>query len=233
MSPIFLTAPQGSADWFQGRCGATTASMFAEARKRLKSGPNKGDFSVAAHNYAFKLAVERVSGQLLDEPDFDPWQARRGRELEPEARLLYEERYEVLTEQVGLALTEDRLFGASVDSLIGDDGIQEIKCFLAPAKLKGILLDGDIGDCIDQVQGGLWITGRKWCDFTLYCPALAAIGRELTVIRVERDDEFIAELEPDLLAFNDLVESYREKLAGPVDPIPLIEEVETAEGCFA
>lgn len=230
MSCIYLTAPQGSTEWFEGRRGAITASMFAEVRKRLKSGPNKGDFSSAAHNYAFKLAVERISGELLDEPDFDPWQARRGRELEPEARLLYEERYEVLTEQVGLALTEDRVFGASVDSLIGDHGIQEIKCFLAPAKLKGILLDEDIGDCMDQVQGGIWISGREWCDFTLYCPALKTIGRELTVIRVHRNDDYIAAMEPELWEFNELVESYRAQLTGPA--APAIEE-ETAEGCFA
>lgn len=233
MSCIYLNSPQGSDQWYQDRCAAITASMFSEARKRLKSGPNKGDFSQAAHNYAFKLAVERISGQLLDEPDFDPWQARRGRELEPEARLLYEERYEVLTEQVGLALTEDRLFGASVDSLIGDDGIQEIKCFLAPAKLKGILLDGDIGECMDQVMGGLWISGRQWCDFTLYCPALSNIGRDLTVIRVHRDDDYIAGMEPELLEFNALVESYRSKLANTGLPVTEPVEEETAEGIFA
>lgn len=232
MSCIHLTAPQGSTEWFEGRKGAITASMFAEVRKRLKSGPSKGDFSAAAHNYAFKLAVERISGELLDEPDFDPWQARRGRELEPEARLLYEERYEVLTEQTGLALTEDRIFGASVDSLIGETGIQEIKCFLAPAKLKSILLDQDIEDCMDQVQGGLWITGASWCDFTLYCPALRPIGRELTVIRVERDDNYIAAMEPELWEFNELVESYRAQLTEPAAPAPAIVE-ETAEGCFA
>jgi hypothetical protein len=203
--------------------------MYFEARKRLKSGPNKGDYSSAAHDYAFKLAVERISGQLLDEPQFDSWQARRGRELEPEARLLYEERYEVLTEQTGLALTEDRLFGASVDSLIGDDGIQEIKCFLAPSKIKSILLDGDIGECMDQVQGGMWITGAAWCDFTLYCPALKSIGRDLTVIRVPRDDNYIAEMEPELLAFNELVESYRTRLGGAEPEV--IEEV--AQEIFA
>ena len=212
MSCIHLNAPQGSDEWFHGRCGAITASMFAEARKRLKSGPNKGDFSKAGHDYAFKLAVERLSGELLDDPQFDPWQARRGRELEPEARMAYESRQEVLVEQTGLALTEDRLFGASVDGLVDDDGSVEIKCFLSPGKLSPILLDGDIGDCTDQVQGGMWITGRKWCDFILYCPALSCIERDLTVIRVERDDDFIAGLESDLMEFNRLVGTYMHKL---------------------
>lgn len=210
---VHISCTQGSEDWFQNRCGAITASMFNTARTKLKSGANKGDYSKAAHDYAFKLAVERISGQLLDDPQFDPWQARRGRELEPTARLAYEERKGVLVEQTGLALTEDRLFGASVDGLVDDDGSVEIKCFLAPSKLKDIILDGDIGDCIDQVQGGLYITGRLWCDFVLYCPALKCVNKDLEIIRIERDDDFIAELESDLLEFNGLVEMYKGKLA--------------------
>jgi hypothetical protein len=212
MSCIYLEAPQGSEAWLTGRAAAITASMAAECRKRLKSGPNKGDYSKAAHDYAFKLAVERISGELLDDPQFDPWQARRGRELEPEARLLYEERRGVLVEQAGLALTEDRKFGASVDGLVGDDGAVEIKCFLAPAKLAPILLCGDIGDCADQVQTGMWITGRKWMDFVLYAPALSCINRHLTIIRIDRNDNHIAQLETDLLEFDKLVEQYKENL---------------------
>jgi len=195
MSCIHLLAPQGSPEWFADRIGAATGSMFAECRKRLKSGANKGDFSQSAKDYAFKLAVERISGELLDDPQFDPWQARRGRELEPVARLLYEERHLVLVEQTGLALTEDRIFGASLDGLINLDGNLEIKCFLAPAKLAPILLDNDIGDCKDQVQGGMWIDGRKWTDFALFCPALRTVKKELKVIRIERDDDYIAEME--------------------------------------
>src|SRR5690606_6785212 len=113
MSCIHLDAPQGSTEWFAGRLGAITASMATECRKTLKSGANKGDYSQKARDYGFKLAVERISGELLDDPQFDPWQAKRGRELEPEARLAYEETMAVLVEQTGLALTEDRLFGAS------------------------------------------------------------------------------------------------------------------------
>ena len=213
MSCIHIEAPQGSVQWFEGRYGAITASMFSECRKRLKSGPNKGDFSQAAKDYAFKLAVERLSGQLLDDPQFDPWQARRGRELEPEARLAYEDRKGVLVEQTGLALTEDRLFGASVDGLVDDDGSVEIKCFLAPSKLAPILLEKEIGDCMDQIQGGLWITGRQWCDFILYCTALACVARDLTVIRVNRDDNYIATMVDDLVEANRLVETYMQKIS--------------------
>lgn len=212
MSCIHLIAPQGTTEWFHGRCGAITGSMFGEARKRLKSGENKGDFTAAGKSYAFKLAIERISGELLDVPQFETWQMKRGNELEPEARLKYEEKQAVLVEQTGLALTEDRLFGSSVDGLVDDDGIIEIKCFVDPTKLQSILINGDIGEVMDQVQGSLWVTGRKWADFILYCPQLACIGKDLTIIRFNRDENYIADLEQDLIKFNDLVNEYETKL---------------------
>lgn len=212
MSCMHLFAPQGTDGWFAERIGAVTASMFTECRKTLKSGANKGEYSQKAKDYAFKLAVERISGELFDDPQFDPWQAKRGRELEPEARLEYEQLKGVLVEQTGLALLEDRLFGASVDGLVDEDGNIEIKAFLAPAKIAPILFEEDIGDCIDQIQGGLWITGRKWCDFILYCPALKCINKHITVIRIHRDEEYIAELELDMIRFNSYVNRLVEKL---------------------
>lgn len=214
MSCIYYDSPQGSEQWFNDRCGAATGSKFNECRGKYKSGKNAGQFLKTAQDYAFKLAYERITGCLLEDPEFTPWQARRGNELEPEARLKYEECQSVLVEQAGLAKTEDGLFGASVDGLVDDDGQIEIKCFLSPTKLSAILLSGDIADCMDQVQGGLWITGRKWCDFILYCPALVKIGKDLTIIRVMRDDNYIAELEKDLLEFNQLVNEYEAKLRG-------------------
>lgn len=212
MSCLLLVAPQGSNIWFQERAGAITGSKFTVARGRYKSGTNKGEFKKDAQDYAFKLAYERITGELLDDPEFSPWQAKRGNELEPEARLEYEERQGILVEQVGLALTEDRHYGSSVDGLVDEDGILEVKCFLSPSKLAAIILSGDIGDCVDQVQGGLWITGRRWCDFVLYCPALRKINKHLTIHRIYRDEEYIAELESDLQEFNKLVESYKTKL---------------------
>ena len=139
---------------------------------------------------------------------------RRGRELEPEARILHEKKRGILVDQTGIALTDDRLFGASVDGLIDEDGSSEYKCFISPKSLMPILLDNDIENCIDQVQGQLWITGRKWADFVLYCPALKVIDRDLTITTVQRDDEYIDALESDLLEFNKLVEEYQNTLKG-------------------
>lgn len=208
MSFQFIECNQGDAVWHQSRCGAITASMFSVCRERLKSGANKGDFSAAAKKYAFKLAFERISGQLMEEDKFETFEMRRGRELEPEARLAHEEARGILVEQCGFALSEDGLFGCSVDGLIGDDIISEYKCFVSPTSLMPILLERDISDCMDQVQGGMWVTGRKGAHFVLYCPGLKKVNKHLTIFDVPRDDNYIEHMERDLLAFNALVNQY-------------------------
>ena len=206
------TSPQGSIQWLEDRAGVITASMFFECRKRLKSGPNKGDFTVSARQYAFKLACERISGSLLDDVKFDTWQMKRGRELESDARFEHEFRKGILVEQAGFVISDNGLYGASVDGLINHNGNSEYKCFVSPLSLMPILLDGDISSCIDQVQGGMWITEREYCDFCLYCPALENIGRDLEIFTIYRDQEYIDGLEKDLAEFNDLVEHYRKTL---------------------
>ena len=201
---ILHTAPQGSPEWHAARAGVITASMFATCRQKLKSGPSKGEFAAAAGDYAFRLAVERISGQPLDE-GFETWAMRRGHELEPAARLEHELAIGVVVQPAGFVTTDDNLFGASADGLIGEDGGAEYKCLVDPSRLRRVLLTGDISEFMDQVQGGMWITGRRWWDFCIYCPALEPIGLQLWHRRVERDDNYIDAMEMDLIAFERLV----------------------------
>jgi len=207
-----IKCEQGTPEWLAARIARPTGSMFGVARKRLKTGPRKGDFATDTRQYAFRLACERISGVALDEDGFENYAMRRGHELEPEARLLHEEAKGVLVQQVGFITDDDGLFGVSVDGLIGNDGISEYKCFIAPAKLMPILIDGDLSDVMDQIQGGLWITGRQWAHFVLYCPALEPIGKHLTIIEVQRDEEYITGLEADMWKFKGLVDHYVEVL---------------------
>lgn len=212
MSCRHIQVVQGTEEWFQARSGVITASMFSECRRRLKSGPNAGDFTSAAHDYAFDLAMERATGEWQDKDQYDSYAMRRGRLLEPEARLAYEERYSVLVDVTGFALLDNGLFGASLDGLVGENGSVEIKCFTESRKVREIILNVSHEDVDDQAQGGMWITGRHWCDFILYCPRMASKGLDLNVIHIERDPEYIAELERDMLVFNELVEDYRGKI---------------------
>jgi hypothetical protein len=197
---IVHKAPQGSDAWLAARAGVITASMFGAARQRLKTGPEKGGFSSEAKKYAFRLAIERIGGVPLDE-GFETWQMRRGVELEPAARFAHELVLGGLVMPCGFVTTDDRRFGASADGLVGESGGAEYKCLVSPEKLRDVYLTGDISDYLDQVHGGMWITGREWWDFCVYCPALEVIGKELFRLRVERDEKYIGEMVDQLEEF--------------------------------
>ncbi|MGA7781139.1 MAG: lambda exonuclease family protein [Paraburkholderia sp.] len=183
----------------------------SETVKRAIAGEVVGDPSEAALNYAFRLAVERISGQPLDE-GFETWQMRRGHDLEPAARLAHEASAGVMVERAGFVTTDDGRFGASADGLIGDDGGSEYKCLVSPEGLRDVLLSDDISEFIDQIQGCMWITGRRYWHFALYCPALEPVGKELYWRRVERDEGYIEDLEIELLQFSALVDQYERTL---------------------
>jgi hypothetical protein len=208
---IVIECEQGSEDWHKARGGRITASMFEVARGKLKSGTRKGQPTEAALNYAFNLAVERISGEPLD-GGFQTWQMKRGNELEPMARLEHELQTGLMIQRAGFVTTDDGRFGASADGLIGDDGVSEYKCFLAPEKLRAFHIDNDASGIMDQVQGVLWITGRKFAHIGMYCPALEAVGKQLWLKEFQRDDDYIEELEADLWQFKLLVDEYEAKL---------------------
>lgn len=206
-----IVCEQGSAEWHRARAGCITASMFGEARAKLKSGSRKGEPTEKALDYAFRLAVERIGGEPLDN-GFETWQMRRGHELEPQARMEHELQTGLIVQRAGFVTTDDNCFGASADGLIGEDGVSEYKCFIAPEKLRSFHIDNDASGIFDQVQGVLWITGRKWAHIGMYCPALEPAGKQLWWREFKRDEAFIEELEDDLLQFKLLVDQFEAKL---------------------
>lgn len=208
---IIYDHPQGSAEWLASRAGVITASKFVEARKRLKSGPKKGGFTEAAEDYAFRVAVERISGAPLDE-GFSTWAMKRGNELEPEARAWVEVKLGIFVDTAGFVTTDDEKFGASADGFIDKDGGLEIKCLVDPGRIRNVILSDDISEFMDQIQGGMWLTGRKWWQFALFCPALEKVGLQLYTKRVDRDDNYINEMELDLLEFERVVSKYEQTL---------------------
>lgn len=183
--------------------------------RRALEGEKVGKPSDAALAYAFRLAIERISGEPLDE-GFETWAMDRGHELEPEARRRHEVETGLCVQRVGFVMTDDERFGASLDGVIDDDGAAEYKCFIDPAKLRAIHMDGDVSEVRDQAQGCLWVTGRRWIDVVCYCPALAACGKDLWRLRVARDDDFIEAMESDLVEFMRIVDQYEAHLRMPL-----------------
>lgn len=187
------------------------AAPKAEVVQRAIDGEKVGDFSEATLNYAFRLAVERISGEALDE-GFETYSMRRGHELEPEARMVHEMQTGLIVERAGFVVTDDRKFGASADGLIGTDEGSEYKCFTDPAKLRSFWIDNDPSSVMEQAQGCMWLTGRKRWHICLYCPALEPVKKHLWHKVFERDDNFIDEMVSDLLEFSELVDRYEQQL---------------------
>lgn len=207
---MLLDLIQGSDEWLQARAGVITASRFSDARGKLSKASKNGkagDPTGDAIKYAWTIAMERIAGKSLDDT-FVTWQMRRGTELESPARVTYEARTGQLVEESGLVLTDDRLFGYSTDGFISDDGMVEIKCPAACDKIGAIWANPDAAaaEYIDQINGGLWITGRLWCDLIVYCPWLESVGKDLFIKRIHRDDNAIESLEADLMGFAAMVQ---------------------------
>ena len=215
----FIECPQGTPEWHAARAGKITASCFADAISRCtrKSGARDvGDPTVVAERYAADLAIERISGQPHGEPP-KAWVLERGHQMEAAARMHYEARTGSFVTEAGICVTDDGVFGYSSDGLVDDDGLIEIKAPIDSAKILMIWATGDTAEYEHQMQGGMWITGRKWCDFIMYVPDLAAVGKDLFVKRIERDDVFIDLMVDRLAEFDKLVGKYADVLRSAID----------------
>lgn len=212
---IFVECSQGTELWLQSRCGVITASRVSDAISLLtrKSG-NKvaGEPTDASDKYAYEVAFERISGQPYGAP-IKAWTLERGHELEPMARMLYEERTGNLAMESGIILSDDKLFGYSSDGLLTDGrGLIEIKCPVDTVKIMEMITTGDVSEYMHQMQFGMFLSGRAYCDFIQYVPALESVGRDLYVKRIERDEAFIEDMVEKVLAFERRVSEYESML---------------------
>ena len=204
----FIEALQGSPEWLQARAGAITASTFADAISVLSraSGDKKaGDPTNAADKLAGDIAIERITQKPYGEP-VKAWVLERGHIMEARARIAYESRTGLMAQEAGVCKTDDDWFGYSTDGLVEDDGLIEIKCPVDTVKIAAMFKTGDVSEYIHQMQGGMWITGRQWCDFIMYVPDLEGVGNDLYVKRVYRDDDFIDDMAAKLMKFRSVVQ---------------------------
>jgi YqaJ-like viral recombinase domain len=189
---ILADLEQSSPEWKLARAGKVTASRAKDARDKLRNGSPSGKQTA----YAAQVAVERIAQKPMD-MTFENWQMREGHVQEPVARAAYEVATGNLVTEVGAISTDDDCFLYSPDGLVGDDGLLEIKTLFSPERIVNIMADGDIQDFIDQCMFGLWLTGRKWIDLVIWCPAL----EHMDIKHIERDENSIELLEEDLMAF--------------------------------
>jgi hypothetical protein len=180
---------QGTPEWFAARAGIPTASEFDTVLAKGKGGGE----SKTRRTYMLKLIGERLTREPMYSYSNDHMQ--RGKDMEAEARDLYQMIAELDCQQVGFLRRGEA--GCSPDSLVGNDGMLEIKTKLPHLQLDCILYDEFPSEHRAQCQGQLWIAEREWVDFVSYWPGLPLFAK-----RVFRDEEYIKRLAEAVRVFN-------------------------------
>lgn len=183
---------QGSPEWFAERCGRITASCFG----KLAGSGKSGGWSQTALTYMTQVLAERLTGRPQDE--ISSKYLDHGNKYEPTARQFYQWNmpYSLKLQQVGFIRHPDiPNCGGSPDCLVGDDGILEIKCpYTIHTHIAHIENDATSNrDYVWQMQGNLWVTNRKWCDFVSFHPFVPK-DCMFHVVRYERDNDVIDEI---------------------------------------
>lgn len=238
MTMQIIDCEQGSEAWFDARAGIPTASEFSTVMSEgradgtipnvmidalVKSGCTAGQLAAAVKAAKSKNSnpaamrakyLDRLAGEILTgKPDPDSYSnahLERGKEMEAEARSLYA--FARGTEPTLVGFIRNGRAGCSPDSIVGDDGGLEIKTAMPTVHLPRLRSGQLPSEHRAQVQGNLWITGRKWWDFVSYWPGLAPL-----IIRIERDEDYIAKLAAAVDAFNEELDAIVAAFRSPVE----------------
>lgn len=181
---------QGSPEWLDMRLGMITCSEISAIRAD----------GAGAQSYINSLAFERITGESSSVFDGNEW-TKRGQELEPVARKMYEKKTGL--EVFMVSFIKNKGFGYSPDGLIYDEeystnkpvGAIEIKV-KQPSEQVHILRTGEIPKKhLDQLHGGLSCAELNWIDFVSYCPSLPLFIKRVykchTVEQMEKIDQLV------------------------------------------
>jgi len=184
--PVQIKAEQRTPEWFEARLGRATASRFGDIMAKTRSG-----YAACRKNYLAELLIQRLTKQIPE--NYQSPAMLWGVENEPVAALQYTLETGNEVEETSLWLHDSIEAGASPDGLIGNDGVLEIKCPNSATHIETLHTGKLPTQYKAQVQGQMWITDRKWCDFVSYDPRLPE-NAQMIIIRVQRDDDYIGQL---------------------------------------
>jgi len=164
---------QGTPEWHDIRRGKLTSTAI----KTLitPTGKLADNDKVRAHVY--EVAAQRLTGRTED--TFQSFEMMRGHEEERLARNMYAQHYAPVAE---CGFIERDGVGYSPDGLVGEDGMIEIKSAKQRIQVERLCANVCPPEHYAQIQTGLYVTGRAWCDFISY-----SNGMPMMVVRVLPD----------------------------------------------
>lgn len=171
---------QRSPEWYAARLGLLTASemKYIITVKKLEYSESK-----ETNSHLYELLAQRMTKYV--EPNFQNFDMLRGIDDELDAKRYYEENYAKVTD-CGF-ITNDKwgfTLGYSPDGLVGEDGIIEVKGRKQKFQIETILSGKMPEEFLIQVQTGLLVSERKWCDFISFCG-----GMPMFTVRILPDEK--------------------------------------------
>lgn len=232
-----IEVAQGSREWIWARRGTPTASnassILTSGGKSAYSTEGKALYkpSTGRDRYLAELLCEWFIG-MQDQPKSLPM--LRGNVLEEEAADWFEWDQDTPTELTGLHVVDlpTGCYGASPDRLIPSrKRLLQIKCPGAVQHMKYLTgADSILAEHRPQLMQELLVIGPEWegVDLLSYHPQLPHV-----LVRVDRDERYIAELEQLLTLFCGDLELHKERLIDKgyriVEPLAIPEEREYPE----
>lgn len=193
------TMPQGSPEWFKCKLGIVSAGSFSKVLAKGQGKVRKG--------YMLKLAAEILTGTYRETYQND--EMKRGILQEPQAR----DEYEFITgrsvNQIGFA--KHGRVGCSPDSLYSFQGGIEIKAVIPEVQIETVTANKIPPGHKPQMQGCMMVLDCEWWDFVSYSP-LIKNKNYIFIKRMFRDQEYIKNLQSELLIFIKELDQMVEKL---------------------
>jgi putative phage-type endonuclease len=195
-----VAVQQGSSEWFSLRAGKVTASRVADILAKTKTGP-----SASRQNYLVELAIQRITGIIQE--SYSNSAMEWGTQTEPQARVAYEVNTNNFVDQVAFVDHPSiKWFGCSPDGLVSDRGLVEIKCPNSSTHWEYFKNKKPPQKYIIQMQTQMAVTGKDWCDFVSFDPRMPERS-QLLIVRINRDEDFITEIEAEVQKFLEEVQT--------------------------
>jgi putative phage-type endonuclease len=182
-----------------------TASRISDVIAKTKTG-----ISTSRQNYLIQLVSERLTGKKAE--SYTNQAMQDGIEREPIARKLYESKTNSIVTEVGFFdHPVIKNSGASPDGAVNSEeegkyaGLIEIKCPIETTHTNTLMSKSVPTKYIPQMQWQMACTNARWVDFISFNPNFPD-ELQVFIKRLDRDDDYIAELETEVIKFLEEVE---------------------------
>lgn len=201
---------QGTDEWFEARRGLLTASEMKRIITPAKLQYASND---KERSHVYEIAAQRITGFV--EAGYLGDDMIRGHEEEVLCTAAYAAKYGEV-QKMGF-ITNDKWgfkIGYSTDGLVNADGQIENKSRCQKYQIETIIDNAMPADFLIQVQTGLLVTERSWCDFNSYCG-----GMPMFTIRIYPDQRVQEAIIAAAQTFEDrvkmMIDKYNMHLAMP------------------